>query len=315
MTETAHGATAGAIAPASSYRWIGIGLALVGVIAFSVRPILVKLAYVYAPDPVTLLALRMIFALPFFLGVAAWLARRGRGAPIAGRDWLLVAGLGCVGYYLASFLDFLGLQYVSAGLGRLLLFAYPTVVVLLSAIFLGKKVRGREALALVVTYAGVALVVSNLVHGPSANLPLGAGLVFASAVVFAIYLVGSSQLVLRVGSLRFTAYGMIVASLCCIAQFLLLRPLSALALPVPVYGLAIAMAIGSTVIPVFMMSEALRRIGANHVALLGALGPVSTILLGYLGLDEMMTGWQIIGAVLVVAGVLLVSLRPAAKPV
>jgi drug/metabolite transporter (DMT)-like permease len=288
-------------------------MAIFGVLAFAVRPVLVKLAYSYAADPVTLLALRMTIALPFFVGVAAWHGRRwGNRGPIAARDWPPMLAMGFIGYYVASYLDFLGLQYVSAGLGRLLLFSYPTIVVLLSAIFLKKPIGARAVLALVLTYAGVALVMSNLVGAPNPDLPLGGALVFASAVAFAIYLVGSGELVMRVGSMRFTGYAMTVAALCCATQFLVLRPLSALALP-PIYGLAATMAILSTVIPTFLMNEALRRIGVNQVALLGALGPVATILLGYLGLDEQMTGLQICGGLLVLVGVLLVTLRPAPR--
>jgi drug/metabolite transporter (DMT)-like permease len=256
----------------------------------------------------------MTISLPFFVGVAAWHARRhGTAGPIAPRDWLPMLALGCIGYYVASYLDFLGLQYVSAGLGRLLLFSYPTIVVLLSALALKQPIGRRAVLALVVTYGGVALVMSNLIGAPNPDLPLGGALVFVSAVAFAVYLVGSGQLVLRVGSMRFTGYAMTAAALCCDVQFLAVHPLSALDLPVIVYGLAATMAIVCTVIPTFLMNEALRRIGANQVALLGALGPVATISLGWLGLDEVLTGWQIAGGALVLAGVLLVTLRPPAR--
>lgn len=292
-----------------SYRLVGICLAMGGVVGFSLRPILIKLAYGYVTDPVTLLALRMIFSAPFFVLAALW-AGGGASRRMSRRDLIATAALGALGYYVASFLDFLGLQYVSAGLGRLLLFLYPTIVVVLSALFLGKRISLREVAALLVSYVGVALVLSNLLGGQSTNLPLGAALVFSSAVIYAVYLVAGSQVILQVGSARFTAYAMIVASALCIAQFLLLRPLAALDLPLEVYGLAIAMAVVCTVIPVFMMSEALRRIGANHSALIGALGPVSTVVLGYLGLDEFMTPLQLVGAALVLAGVLIISLKP-----
>jgi drug/metabolite transporter (DMT)-like permease len=167
--------------------------------------------------------------------------------------------------------------------------------------------------ALAVTYCGVALVLSNSLSGQNANLPLGASLIFTSAVSYAAYLVISSQVVQRLGSIRFTAYAMTVASLLCIAQFLLLRPLGALALPAPVYTLAISMAIFSTVLPAFMISEALKRIGANQVAMVGALGPVTTIFFGYVGLDEAMAPMQFIGAGLVLVGVMLVTLKPAPR--
>jgi drug/metabolite transporter (DMT)-like permease len=295
---------------ASSYRAWGIALALIGVLAFSVRPILIKLAYAYVTDPVTLIALRMVFALPFFVAAALWLQRDGAIAKLTRRDLWTVAFLGFLGYYLASFLDFLGLQYISAGVGRLLLFLYPTITVLLSALFLGKRVSAREILALIVSYAGLALVLSRAFGGENPDLMLGALLVFGSALCYAAYLVTSSQVVLRIGSMRFTAYATSVASVLCIAQFLLLRPLSALNLPLPVYGLALAMALGCTVLPVFVTSEALRRIGANQVAIIGAAGPVTTILLGWIGLEERMTMLQIAGAVLVLAGVMLVTIRP-----
>ena len=297
-------------AHASSYRVTGIALALAGVIAFSFRPVLIKLAYAYVVDPVTLIALRMIFSLPFFL-IAAWLTR-GAGAAIAPRDWLAVAFLGFLGYYASSFLDFLGLQYIAAGLGRLLLFIYPTIVVVLSALFLKKPVTRREVAALFITYLGLFLVLAHAFGAKHENVPLGAALVFASAALYAIYLVVGSQVVARVGSVRFTAYAMTIASACVITQFLALRPLSALDLPPQVYGLSIAMALGSTVLPVFMTSEALRRIGANHVAIIGAVGPVTTIFFGWIGLEETMTALQFAGALLVLVGVILVSLKPGA---
>jgi drug/metabolite transporter (DMT)-like permease len=297
---------------APSYRAWGIALALAGVVSFSFRPILIKLAYAYVTDPVTLLALRMVFSLPFFVAAALWLRRAGAAAsaPLTRRDLWTVAFLGFLGYYLASFLDFLGLQYISAGVGRLMLFLYPTITVLLSALFLRKRVSRREVLALVVSYAGLALVLSRAFGGESRNLLLGALLVFGSAISYAAYLVTSSQVVQRIGSIRFTAYATSVASLLCIAQFLLLRPLSALALPPQVYALAAAMGVLCTVLPVFMTSEALKRIGANQVAIIGAAGPVTTIFLGWVGLEERMTPLQIVGAVLVLSGVMLVTIRP-----
>jgi drug/metabolite transporter (DMT)-like permease len=294
---------------AASYRAVGVAMALTGVACFSLRPILIKLAYAYVVDPVTLLALRMLFSLPFFLAAAAWAGRGEQRVPVARRDAAAIVFLGFIGYYFASFVDFLGLQYISAGLGRLILFLYPTVVVLLSLAFLRKRPSGRELVALALTYSGIALVMWRAVGGSNTNLPLGAALVFASAVGYAVYLVAGSQVVRRVGSLRFTAYAMTVASGFCIAQFLLLRPLSALDMPRQVYGLAVAMALVSTVLPVFVTSEALRRIGANHVALVGALGPVTTIFFGWIGLDEHMTPIQLAGAALVLSGVLLVSVR------
>ncbi len=296
---------------APSYRAIGVAMAIAGVVCFSLRPILIKLAYGYVVDPITLLALRMIFSLPFFLAAAAWIGRSSARAPIGRKDAWAIVLLGFVGYYFASFADFLGLQYISAGLGRLILFIYPTLVVLLSMAFLRKRPSAREVVALGATYSGIALVMSNAMADANAHLALGAALCFASAAGYAVYLVASSQVVQRVGSMRFTAYAMSVASAFCILQFLLLRPLSALRMPGEVYGLAAAMAVLSTVLPVFITTEALRRIGANRVALLGALGPVTAIFFGWVGLDETMAPVQLAGAALVLAGVVLVTLKAA----
>jgi drug/metabolite transporter (DMT)-like permease len=295
-----------------AYVAAGLLLALGGVVCFSIRPIFIKLAYAYVVDPVTLLALRMVFSLPFFIGAAVWVRSGAHHRPLAGRDFVSVCALGVLSYYGASFLDFLALQYISAGLGRLLLFTYPTIVVVLSALVFGKRVGRREVTALILTYGGLALVFAQTLDAAPGNFWLGALLAFASALCYAVYLVAGAEVVVRVGSVRFTAYAMTAASIACILQFLLLRPVSALDLPAPVYVYAIAMAVVSTAVPVFMTSEALRRVGANTVAIVGALGPVTTIVFGYFGLDEVMTPLQLIGATLVLIGVVVISLRPRA---
>jgi len=301
-------------APARGYFVTGLLLAIGGVICFSIRPIFIKLAYAHVVDPVTLLALRMTFSLPFFVGAALWVRSGAEHRPLAGRDLAKVCGLGVLSYYGASFLDFLALQYISAGLGRLLLFVYPTIVVLLSAALFGRRVSLREAAALALTYGGLALVFAHSLDAEHKDFWLGAALAFASALCYAVYLVAGAEVIARVGSVRFTAYAMSAASAACILQWLLLRPLSALDLPAPVYLYAIGMAVLSTAIPVFMTSEALRRVGANTVAIVGALGPVTTIAFGYVGLEEIMTPLQLMGSALVLAGVVIISLKPEARP-
>jgi drug/metabolite transporter (DMT)-like permease len=293
----------------SAYRLVGIGLAIVGVIGFALRPLFIRAAYTYTADPVTLLALRMIFSLPFFIVIAAWPRRGGSGARLTGRDHIAIIMLGFIGYYAASFLDFLGLQYVSAGLGRLLLFLYPTIVLLLSAAFLGKRILRREVMALALSYAGLALVLSTALDETNSDLPLGSALVLAGAVFYAVYLVAGSQVVKRVGSMRFTAYSMAISSIPAVVQFLLLEPAGALELPAAVWGYAAVLATFSTVLPVFLQAEALKRIGANHFALIGAVGPVSVAATSALGLDEPFTWVQAVGGLLVISGVLLVSVK------
>jgi drug/metabolite transporter (DMT)-like permease len=291
----------------------GVAFAFVGVIAFSFRPILIKLAYAAHPvGPVTLLFLRMVLALPFFLAMAWWL--RAAEPRLTARDWTGVAALGFIGYYLASFFDFLGLVHVGAGVGRLIQFLYPTLVLLLSFLFLNKRPTRRELAALAMCYLGIALVVSQQLDATPAGRAFlfGALLIFGSALSYSIYLVAGSQLVQRIGSMRFTAYTMVVATAPAVVQFFVLEPLEALALPAAVWGYVIVMATFSTVLPVFLVAEALRRIGANQFALIGAVGPLSVAITSALGLDEPFTWLQALGGALVIGGVLLVSLRPAA---
>jgi drug/metabolite transporter (DMT)-like permease len=298
-----------------TYRNWGIAFGIVGVLAFSLRPILIKLSYAagaaaaHPVTPTTLLFLRMALSLPFFVLVGFFL--RKKEPRLSAADWAAIAALGFVGYYAASFLDFLGLQYVGAGVGRLILFLYPTLVLLLSFLFLKKHPTRRELGALALCYAGIALVVSSQIDASREGrlFVFGVLLIFASALCYAVYLVAGSQVVKKVGSMRFTAYSMIVSTVPAVLQFFLLEPLAALSLPAPVWGYAIVLATFSTVFPVFLQAEALKRIGANQFALIGAVGPVSVAATSAIGLDEPFTWVQALGAALVIFGVLLVSLR------
>jgi len=294
----------------ATYRAWGIAFAVAGTLAFSLRPILIKLSYAAAPvSPITLLFLRMVLSLPFFVAVGWWL--RNEQPRLTPRDWAAVAGLGFIGYYGASFLDFIGLQYVGAGVGRLILFLYPTLVLLISLFFLHKKPTRRQIGALFLTYAGMALVVSRQVHGGAEGrlFAFGAALVFASALLYAIYLVAGGELIKRVGSMRFTAYSMMVATVPAVVQFFILEPTSALQLPASIWIYSIVLATFSTVLPLFLQAEALRRIGATEFGLIGALGPVSVAVTSAVGLDEPFTWVQAVGGALVIVGVLLVSLK------
>ncbi len=301
-----------------SYRAWGLFFALGGVVGFSFRPILVKLCYAAHPaSPVTLLFLRMILSLPFFVLVAWLLSRQERvshekRAPLTTGDWAQVAGLGFVGYYMASFLDFLGLQYVGAGIGRLISFLYPTIVVLLSLLFLQKRPAPREVAALVISYAGVALVVSTQIAGTPGDrlFVFGVLLCFANALSYAVYLVAGAELTRRIGSMRFTAYTMIAATVPAVVQFAVLEPVEALNLPVQVWWYVLVMVVFATIVPVFLTAEALKRIGANQFALIGGVSPVVTVFAAAIGLEEPVTLLQVAGSILVISGVLLVSLRP-----
>jgi drug/metabolite transporter (DMT)-like permease len=288
--------------------YIGVACAILGSIAFSGKTIIVKLAYQHGVDVLTLLALRMLFALPFFLMMAWWAG----AAHLKPHDWLGVAALGFTGYYVGSYLDFAGLQYISAGLGRLILYLYPTIVVLMSALFLKQPIRRRHIISLALSYSGIALVFNAEVKfGGDWNLIwLGAGLVFASAITYAIYLIAGSRYVLTMGSMRFTAYAATSASFFVIAHFMALRGPSQLAVSNDVYVLVLIMAIFTTVMPLWLMAEGLKRIGANQVALVGCIGPLSTMVFGQIFLGEVITLIQLLGAGLVLAGVLIISLKP-----
>lgn len=284
----------------------GVVFALLAAVGFSAKAILVKLAYLDNVDAITLLALRMVFSVPFFIGIALW-ARLRQSEPLSMPDRMLVLALGVIGYYLSSFLDFLGLQTISAGLERLILFLFPTLTVILSALIYKRAIGGKVLVAMVLSYAGIVLVFVHNAEMQQDGILLGASLVFASTLSYSVYLVGAGHAIARIGTTRFTAYAMMVASAASLLQFAVMRPISALDLPLQVYQLAIAMAIVSTVLPTFLLSYAIRRIGSGSASLIGSVGPVSTIYLAYVFLDESISLLQIAGSALVLGGVLIVS--------
>ena len=296
--------------------WLGPLLAVLGVLGFSFKAILIKLAYAWAPvDPVSLMTLRMLYSAPFFVTMAWWAGRAPAARRIEPRDWRLLLALGFIGYYLSSLLDFLGLQYVTASLERLVLFLYPTIVVVLSALFLGQPITRRTAIALVLSYAGIALAVWHDVHvsGDPASIALGSALVFGSALGYAAYLVAAGGIIARLGSSRFIAWAMLASTAFIVTQFVATRPASALRLPIEIHALALAMAVFCTVLPTWMIAESIRRIGASTASLIGSLGPLFTIGFGALLLGEPVNMLQLIGVALVLAGVVLVS-RHAGRP-
>lgn len=300
----------------------GVLLAAGGAVLFSSKSIFIKLAYALpgldgaAPiDAITLLTLRMLFSMPFFVLIGLWAGRRAGIRPLARRDHAALIGLGLVGYYFSSYLDFIGLQYISAALERLILYLFPTFTILLSAWIYKRSITPRIVLALAVCYCGVGLVFGHdlVASDASRAIWIGGGFVALSALTYALYLVLGTELIARVGSTRFTAYAMTVSSVAVIAQFLLVHPLERLRLPPEVYRYGILLGLVSTVLPTFIMAAALKRMGASHVALIGALGPISTIGLGALMLGEHVNAWQLGGAALVIAGVLMITIRPGPR--
>jgi drug/metabolite transporter (DMT)-like permease len=285
-----------------------------GAVAFSGKAIIVKLAYRYGVDAVTLIMYRMLFALPLFLALAWW-AGRGK-PPLTGRDIRTILALGFCGYYLSSFLDFLGLRYVTASLERLILYLNPTLVLSLGVFLYKKTVTGAQLLALAVSYCGVLCVFGREMTLEGANVPLGATLVFGSAVSYAVYLSYSGEEVRRLGALRLTGLATTVACLICIAQFLVLKPASAFAVPAEVLWLSLLNATVCTFAPVVMVMLAIEKIGASLTSQAGTIGPLSTILMAVIFLGEPFTVWVAMGTVLVLAGIWLLTKAqpPEAQP-
>lgn len=294
---------------ASRSTLLGIVLVLLSAVLFSTKSIFIKLAYQEAVLPLTLLTLRMLSALPFFL-VMVVIAERHKNRPaLHGKDWLVLFLLGFGGYYLASLLDFMGLEYISAGLERLVLFLYPTITVLISAFFLKQAITRLTWMAIAISYLGMALIVSDDIGHPSDHLALGVLLVFGGAVAYAAYLVGSGEMIKRMGANRFTGIVLGISSLCCLAHFWIAAPDNALDVSPRIWWLGLILGIVCTVIPASLLTHGIRRIGASQAALIGAVGPVSTLYLGYVVLGETFSWLQAGGTALVLAGVLLITLK------
>ena len=279
----------------------GLALALGGSIAFSAKAIIVKLAYRYGVDAVTLIMYRMLFALPIFAAMAWW-ASRGQ-PPLSRKDWLGIAWLGFTGYYLASFLDFAGLAYISASLERLILYLNPTLVLLLGLVLYQRRITLAQMAGMAISYGGVALVFGHEISLQGNHAALGALLVFGSAVSYALYLVYSGELVRRLGSIRLVGLATTVACLCCLLQFAVLRPLSAALVAPEVIWLSVLNATLCTAVPVVMVMMAIERVGAGLAAQAGMVGPLSTILMGVVILGEPFTAWVAAGTALVIAGI------------
>lgn len=292
--------------PRSGLPWVGLSLAVAGAVAFSGKAIVAKLLYRHGVDAVTVLFFRMLFALPFFLAMAWW-ASRGK-APLTAQDKRMVLLLGVTGYYLASFLDFLGLQYISASLERLILYLNPTLVLAISVVMFGQRVGARQLAAIGVSYTGVLLVFGHEVGSQGPHAVLGTLLVFGSAVSYAVYLAYSGAVVRRLGSLRLVGLASTVACALCIGQFFVLRSVDvALAVPPPVIWLSVLNATACTVAPVLMVMMAIERIGPTLAAQTGMVGPMSTLLMGVAILGEPFTPWIAAGTLLVLVGIWLLA--------
>lgn len=303
MTQNASAAASPTIARPALVA--GLTIAIAGAVLFSTKAIVAKLMYRYQVDAITVIALRMIFSVPVFAGIAIWQMRNK--PPLRAADRWRLVGMGLVGYYLSSTLDFLGLQFISVGLERLILFLTPTFVLLFTSIFLKRHISRMQWLALGVSYCGIVLVFAHDLQTGMAAVFTGASLVLGSAIAYAAYLLLSGELVQRIGATRLVSNAMCVASAACITQFFVLRPAAMLVQPAPIYWLSLVNGIFCTLLPVFMTMVAVQRIGAATASQAGMIGPVSTLFLGALVLGEPITAIQLGGTALVLGGIYMLS--------
>jgi drug/metabolite transporter (DMT)-like permease len=294
----------------SSYFITGVILSVLGAICFSTKAIFVKLAYrETAVDAVTLLALRMIFSLPFFAVSAWWVTLKSSNVKFTAKQWIAVGLIGCLGYYISSLLDFIGLQYVTAGIERLILFAYPTMVLLMSALIFKVNINRAQWIALVITYVGLLIAFWGEVSfvGKSTQFYLGAGSIFICAITYAMYIVGSGRIIPAVGATKFNSYAMSFAALAVIIHFIIVNDNSLLFLDFEIYAYSFLMAIIGTVIPSYLVTQGINRVGSDNTAIIGSVGPVSTIVQAYFFLNEPIHLMQLSGTVLILTGILIIS--------
>lgn len=285
-----------------------IGIALVGALLFSSKAVFIKAAYLYDVDKLSLLLLRMIFALPFYLLYAFKPVGNSKSKTINYKDWSILIVLGIIGYYFASYLDLWGLEYITAGMERLILFIYPTITTLLVALFFKRKITKTILLSILLTYVGIFIAFWDFLHHSEVkNFWLGAGLIFGSALTFSFYLIGSERLIPKFGSVKFTSYSMIVSCLATILHFSILGSFKIFNLEWQVYVIALCIALFSTVLPSFMMSYAIKIIGASKTAIVSSVGPIWVLVIAYFTLGEVFSSLQFLGTIVVIAGVWLTT--------
>lgn len=286
-----------------------IVMGIFGVILFSAKAVMVKLAYQYDVDALTLLLLRMAFALPFYLTIAFFFLPK-LTTELTRKDYLWLIVFGFLGYYISSYLDFLGLQYIKASLERIILFIYPTLILLISRVFLKTKIKSWQIAAIAITYVGIFVTFWEEISISDGNAVLiGGSLVFTAAITYATYLVGSGWLIPRFGSVRFTAYAMLVACTFVIIHYLIQNERDLFSFQKEVYYYGMAMAFFATVLASFLVSESIKHIGAPNFGIIGSLGPISTIIMANIFLDEKMTLLQVIGTLIVISGVLVLAIK------
>lgn len=290
----------------SQHYYFGIAIALLGIVLFSAKAVLVKLIYNYNVPAMDALLFRMLFSLPFYF-LMLFLYKPKHDKKIEKKDYAWLIVLGILGYYLASLFDFLGLKEISANLERIILFVYPSLVLVISFLILKTKIAKLQVFAVAITYIGVAIAFSGEQAASVGDKLLGSFYIFLSALCYASYLVGSHSLIGKFGAKTFTSYAMVISCICVIGHYLYLNHSIHFNFPTEVYLLCFAMAVFCTIIPSYLVSEAINRLGASDFSILSGLGPISTIALSAILLDEILNWRQGIGAAVVISGVYIIT--------
>lgn len=285
----------------------GILLGILGIVMFSSKAVMVKLAYQYNIDALSVLLLRMLFSFPFYIVIAYLYRNKDEKSTNTKKEYLWLIFFGFVGYYLASYFDFVGLTYIKASLERIILFVYPTIVLLFNNLFLRKAISRHQKLAIVITYIGILITFISEVSISGDDAYLGGFFVLLSALTYASYLVGSGWLIPKFGVMRFTAYAMLVSCICVFIHYGILSNVALFNFPWQVYVLGVCIAVFATVIPSFLVSISIKMINSSNFAVVAGIGPISTIILAVIFLNEILTSLQIIGTFVVILGILLVT--------
>ncbi len=274
---------------------------------------MIKLAYNYDVDAITMLLLRMLFSFPFYVVIAYLYRNKNNDIKNTKKEYYWVVFFGLVGYYLASYFDFVGLTYIKASLERIILFIYPTIVILLNRLFFKQKITKVQSIAIFLSYLGILIAFSDEVDISGGSVYLGGFFILLSAITYASYLVGSGWLIPKFGVVKFTAYAMIVSCFCVFIHFSFIGDTDLFSLPWQVYGLGFLIAIFATVIPSFMVSASIKIISSSNFAIVAGIGPISTIILASFFLNERLTLVQFFGALLVIIGIVVTSLKKGKK--
>jgi drug/metabolite transporter (DMT)-like permease len=285
-------------------------IALAGVVMFSAKSVFAKMAYVYKVGPISVIYLRMLFALPFVVIMGIWFERNKKQEKIQLKDIILVFGISMLGYYISSLCDFIGLLYVEASIERLILFLYPTFVIIISAIFLKKNINIYQIISIVIAYSGLLLAFGNKMNMKNSNLFwYGAILIVFSSLTYAIFLVIADGLIARLGSFRFTTLAILSMCLCIIVHAMFSGKAKISGYNHHVYFDCLLMAIFSTVIPIYMFNYAIEKLGSSNVSIISCAGPICTLMYSSVLLNEVITLYQVLGTFIVVGGILIIYFR------